>query len=59
MWAEAAALELATLWLAETDQNDVCTIIHSDNMGVIDTFKFSTRGDCETCIVMIVSSESL
>ena len=37
-WAEAVALELAMLWLAKTDQNDVCTINHSDNMGVIDTF---------------------
>ena len=37
-WAEAVTLELATLWLAETDWNDLCAIIHSDNRGVIDAF---------------------
>ena len=37
-WVEAVALELAMLWLAETDQNDLCTVIHLDNMGVIKAF---------------------
>ena len=37
-WAEAVALELAVMWLAETDRHDVSVVIHSDNKGVIDAF---------------------
>ena len=37
-WEEAVALELAAMWLAETDQHDVCVVIRLDNKGVIDAF---------------------
>ena len=32
-WAEAVALELVALWLAKTDQHDMCVVIRSDNKG--------------------------
>ena len=55
-WAEAVALELATLWLAETDCNDICTIIHSDNTGVIDAFNkgSSQNVHCNDCLQWIL-----
>ena len=59
-WVEAVALELAMLWLAETDWNDLCTIIHLDNMGVIDTFNKGRlqnmhRNDCLQHISMMLA----
>ena len=54
-WAEAVTLELAAMWLAETDHHDVCAVIHSDTRG---WSMCSIRGDRETWTAMIAFSGS-
>ena len=63
-WAEAVALELAAMWLAETDRHDMSVVIHSDNKGVIDAFNKGRsrnlhRNDCIRQISLLLAISNI
>ena len=63
-WAEAIALELVVLWLAETGQHDVVIKVHCDNSNVINAFwkgrsRNEPRNACIHRILVILATSNL
>ena len=56
-WVEAVALEMATIWLSETDHHDARVVVRCDNVSVIDAFhKGRSQNTHRNACLMRISS---